>query len=84
MNALALLILEHLAKAAGNMVPDGTLYIELKAMTRPVATEIDWKKAIRFLTAKGLIGTERDPVTDEVKHLILEKGEAFLVKRRRA
>lgn len=81
MNTLALLILEHLQKAQGNMIPDGTLFIELKGMTRPASTQLDWKKAITFLTKKGLIGTDRDAITEEQKHYIEEAGTLFLRRR---
>ena len=74
MNTLALLILEHLKKAGTNAVPDGTLFIALRNMTRPVASEQEWATAIKHLVRRGFIDYEVSPLNDEKKWFIKEAG----------
>jgi hypothetical protein len=78
MNKLARLILEHLDKAGGHMLPEEGFYSELRQMCRPVATEDEWTDAIYLLLQKEYIGFKRDELTDEKKYFIKEAGQAVL------
>jgi hypothetical protein len=81
MNQLAKLILEHLDKAGTNMLPDGALFIELRDMPRPPATDLDWKITTGFLEKKGFIAFERDELTDEKMYYITEAGRLVRLRR---
>jgi hypothetical protein len=75
-NALVKLILKHLDIAAPHMLPEETLFVNLRDMVRPVATEEQFRDAVYLLLQKEFIGFVRDELTDEKKFFIKEAGQA--------
>ena len=81
MNTLCKLILEHLYKAGKYSVADAVLFIELREMTSPRSTDLDWKNATKLLLKGKLIAEDRDELTNEKMFYITKAGQ--IVHRRR-
>lgn len=81
MNTLSKLILEHLDKAGTNMLPEGTLRVELREMTRPAATDLDFGVAFTWLEKKGFASFEPDELTEEKMWFITEAGRVVRLRR---
>ena len=81
MNTLAKLILEHLDKAGTNMLPEGTLRLELREMMRPPASDMDFNIAFAWLEKKGFAASEPDELSEEKMWFITEAGRVVRLRR---
>jgi len=77
-NPITLLILEHLAKAKANMIPEETLFIGIRNMTRPMASRPLFNRTVAELLKRKLIDFEKDEISGGRKLFIKEAGQVAL------
>lgn len=75
---LRLLILQHLADAGDNPLPELPMFMRLRRQVVPEPERADWDEVVLDLVQRELIGFTRDGVDDGKLFFLRKKGQVAL------